>query len=144
MEDTSTQFSKSITRTYPNQSKTEFIFHKIEFSDKIILNIHTDGIIDTTFDIPISSKAAISNNIHSIENSEEGLGVEPIILVGDSNNLKIQIVAGQIGKLILLLKNPKNLILSIGSRWFGKGDETSEDDFEKLMFVLAAVKELIS
>lgn len=121
----------------------EFTFHKIELSDKIILNVHTNGIIDTTFDIPISSKAAISSTTNSIDSSEEGLGVEPIILVGDSSNLKIQIIASQIGKLILLLANPKNLILSIGSRWFGKGDEVKDDDFEKLMFVLANIKEIL-
>ncbi|ODV69842.1 hypothetical protein HYPBUDRAFT_3771 [Hyphopichia burtonii NRRL Y-1933] len=137
------QFSKVLVKKYPQESDVEFTFHKIELSDKIILNVHTNGIIDTTFDIPISSKAAISSTTNSIDSSEEGLGVEPIILVGDSSNLKIQIIASQIGKLILLLANPKNLILSIGSRWFGKGDEVKDDDFEKLMFVLANIKEIL-
>lgn len=137
------KLSKSVTKTYSNDADAEFTFQKIELGDKIVLNVYINGIIDTTFDIPISSRAAINSSTFSLESSEEGLGVEPVILVGDPNNLKIQIIAGQIGKLVLLLKEPKNLILSIASRWFGRGDETTDQDFEKLMFVLSGVKEVL-
>lgn len=137
------KISKSISKTYPSDAEAEFTFQKIELGDKIVLNVYHNGIIDTTFDIPISSRAAINSSTLSMQNNEDSLGVEPIILVGDPNNLKIQIIASQIGKLVLLLKTPKNLILSIASRWFGRGDETNDQDFEKLMFVLSGVKEII-
>mmetsp|Transcript_7152 Transcript_7152/g.9053 ORF Transcript_7152/g.9053 Transcript_7152/m.9053 type:complete len:142 (+) Transcript_7152:894-1319(+) len=135
------EFSKSITAKYPGDDETEFIFHKIEFNDKIILNVQINGVMDTTFDIPVSSKSSI-NAYSNISNSEDG-GLEPVILIGDHSNLKIQVVASQIGKVVLASSEPKNLILSIGSKWFGKGNETDENDFNKLMFVLDNVKQLL-
>lgn len=129
---------------YPDGEGTQFQFHKIEIADTIILNILVDGIVDTTFELPLNSQQTI-NILSDISNlDDESLGIEPIILIGDYKNLKIQIVASQIGKLFLKnLKSPKNVILSIGSKWFGKGDETSERDFDKLMFILENVLEVI-
>lgn len=135
------EFSKSITAKFPGDEENEFTFHKIELNNKLILNVQINGVMDTTFDIPVSSKSSI-NAYSNLSNSEDG-GVEPVILIGDHSNLKIQVVASQIGKLVLVSQEPKNLILSIGSRWFGKGNETDENDFNKLMFVLDNVKQLL-
>lgn len=114
-------------------------FQKIEFSTKLILNVLTNDVMDTTFDIPLSTHATINTNF----SDEESLGVEPIVLVGDPHNLKIQVVAAQIGKVVKLLRNPRNVILSVGSRWFGRGDSTGDGDFEKLMFILGNIKTLL-
>ncbi|CAH6719456.1 hypothetical protein CLIB1444_02S08966 [[Candida] jaroonii] len=129
---------------YPDGSGTEVQFHKIEVADTIILNILIDGIVDTTFELPLNSQQSI-NILSDISNlDEESLGIEPIILIGDYKNLKIQIVASQIGKLFLKkLKSPKNVILSIGSKWFGKGDESTDRDFDKLMFILENTLDVI-
>lgn len=135
------EFNKSITAIYSGDEESEFTFHKIELNDKIILNVQINGVMDTTFDIPISSKSSI-NAYSNLNNSEDG-GVEPVVLIGDHSNLKIQVVASQIGKLVLVSSNPKNLILSIGSKWFGKGNESDGNDFDKLMFVLDNVKALL-
>lgn len=135
-------FSKVHNAKYGDDDETEFFFQKIELGNKIVLNVQINGAMDTTFDIPMSSRQAITLN--NTLGNEEDTGVEPIILVGDYQNLKIQVVASQIGKLVLQSQNPKNVILSIGSKWFGKGDTTNDDDFDKLMFILGNVKSLLS
>ncbi|KAK6455469.1 proteasome chaperone 3/4 [Scheffersomyces xylosifermentans] len=135
-------FSKAFTTYYKEDKETEIFFHKIELEDKIIFNVQFNGVMDTTFDIPISSRASI-NHSAAISHSEDDSGVEPVLLVGNHGNLKISIVATQIGKLIAASQSPKNTILSIGSKWFGKGDETNEDDFDKLMFILDNARKLL-
>ncbi|CAI5757197.1 unnamed protein product [Candida verbasci] len=134
-----TGFSKSIIKKYDDN--TEFFFHKLEFLDKIILNIAINGVQDTTFEIPMTTKTTI-NYMSAIEQDFEDQSPEPRLIIGNHDNLKIHIVASQIGKLILQ-SNPKDLIISIGSKWFGKGDDIESDDFDKLMFVLANVKTLL-
>lgn len=132
-------FNKQITKTHQDHS---FTFQKIEVADSIILNILIDGIGDSTFELPLNSQQSI-NILSNISNHDAG--IEPRIIVGDHKNLKLQIIASQIGKLFFqVLEEPKNVTLTIASRWFGRGDETSDEDFEKLMFVLESVKELIS
>lgn len=116
----------------------QFTFHSVQFEDKLVLNILIDGIMDTSFDLPLLTPKAI--DFLSLSN-DESLGVEPIVLVGDPNNLKIQVVAAQIGKVVYLMGNRKNVILTLGSRWFGR--DTADGDFEKLMFVVSKVKELL-
>lgn len=139
------EFNKLIERVYPDGP--QFTFHKIEQGDTIILNILIDGVADTTMEIPLNSQHAINilSNISNFDEEEPALQIEPRIIIGDHNNFKIQIISSQIGKLILQkLIEPKVVILSIGARWFGKGDETTEEDFDKLMFVLENVKQLMT
>lgn len=119
---------------------TNFNFQKIEFADKIIVNVLIDGVMDTTFDIPLSTHSAINR---STQLEEIDLSVEPIVLVGNPHNIKLQVIASQIGKVVQQLRNPRNVILAMGSRYFGKGDETADGDFEKLMFVLEQIKALM-
>lgn len=116
-----------------------FSFQLIEFDDKIILNVMINGIVDTTLDIPMPTQSHINDPLQD----EQSLGVEPVVLLGDPHNIKIQVVASQIGKVVQLLRRPRNIILSIASRYFGKGDVTQDGDFEKVMFVVQHVKELL-
>ncbi|EGV64713.1 hypothetical protein PSN45_005052 [Yamadazyma tenuis] len=141
------KFSTHLTKTYPDADNTEVTFHKIEAADTIILNVLTNGIADTTFELPLNSQHSINilSNLSNFEDDEEKMGIEPRVIVGDHNNLKIQVVASQIGKLLLSnMSEPKSVILSIGSRWFGKSTETNDEDFKKLMFVLTSVNELLA
>ena len=131
-----TGFSKSLLVTHENDG-TEFLFHKIELDDKIIFNIHVNGVIDTTIDLPIGSKQVISNALGSTTDSE---GVEPIILVGNHANMKIQIIATQLSKLFIKYSS-KSVILSIGSRWFGQ--ELQPNDFDNLMWVSEQVNKVL-
>lgn len=131
-----TKTTHEITGSYGN---SRLAFQRVDFVDKIVLNVLIDDVIDTTFDIPLSTQSTINLAIQD----EHLLGVEPVVLVGDPQNLKLQVIAGQIGKVVQNLKNPRNVILSIGSRWFGNKDDTNDGDFDKLMFVLQNVQKLV-
>lgn len=143
-------FSSAFTARY--DEATELFFHKLELNDRIILNVHINGILDHTFDVPLSTRTTISEPIASGYTSDEDEelhvadnSVEPRLVIGNHANLKIAIVAGEIGKLVgKFLLNPKDMVLSIGSRWFGLGDVVAKDDFEKLMFVLSNLKRVLS
>lgn len=137
-------FNKAISRVYP-KSSDEVVVLATNLDDKLILNVQINGIMDTTFDIPISTgvKVRLTLSGGSQHLAGEDVGIEPVVLIGEVNNIKLDIVASQIGKLMLTQQNPKNIILTIGSRWFGKGDTHEEDDFEKLMFILESVKSVI-
>ncbi|GEQ72088.1 hypothetical protein JCM33374_g5774 [Metschnikowia sp. JCM 33374] len=128
--------TKSISTNYGSD---KFDFHKVSFTDKLILNIMVNDVMDTTFDIPLLTSSTINRSLQR----EDSLGPEPIVLMGNPNNLKLQVIAGQIGKVVSQSRDPRNVILSMGSRWFGKADETNDGDFEKLMFVLQHIKSLL-
>lgn len=138
------KFNKSITKKL---GEDEFCFQMIEIADKIILNVPINGMVDTTMELPLNSEQSINilSNISNYDDNEDSLGIDPIILIGDHNNFKSQIVASQVGKLILkTLQEPKSVIISFFAKWFGQGNESSNDDFDKLMFFLGNIKELIS
>ncbi|KAI3402451.1 hypothetical protein KGF56_004748 [Candida oxycetoniae] len=150
MRSGSLQFDKTQTATFPNsKSNEQFFFHLLEFQNKLVLNISVDGVLDTTFKLPISTKRTINyesmmdlnENDDSIEN-EYDFQIEPQLLIGDHANMKIAIIAGQVAKLISTQK-PKETILSIGTRWLGKGDQVEENDLAKLTFILENVKKLL-
>ncbi|RLV94769.1 hypothetical protein JA1_001614 [Spathaspora sp. JA1] len=134
-----TGFSKSLTL---HNDKTEFFFHKLSLADRQIINVQIDGIMDTTFDIPMTTQASI-NYASSMEIDGDTIGVpDPVLLIGDHANMKISIVASQVAKLIAL-QCPKHTCLSIGSKWFGNGNEVEEGDFEKLMFIVENIKKVL-
>lgn len=130
------QFAKEIAA---HHNDTEVRFQAVFFADKIILSILINGAADATFDLPLPIHTAMLPAVPA----EDSLPVEPIVLVGDQQNVKIQVVAAQIGKVVMHLKHPRNAILSIGTRWFARGDATNADDFEKVTFVLEHVKRLL-
>lgn len=145
-------FSKSFAVTHADH---EFFFHLILFANKQILNISIDGILDTTFKIPVSTKASINYEsmmdlIEREDVDDDGqeftsagqLPPEPQMIIGNYSNMKISIVASQVGKL-MSIHSPREVILSIASKWFGKGDQVCEDDFDKLSFILENVKKLL-
>ena len=102
-----TGFSKSFETTYPNDtssssSTNEFFFHIINYSDKQILNISINGLMDTTFELPVSTKSAITyasaleipmdqfEDEHEQEEVREREVIpEPILLIGDHSNMKL-------------------------------------------------------
>lgn len=129
------QFAREVEAAYQDAS---FSFHCVSFADKVILNVVINGVADTSFDIPLSTHSTINTALRD----EEALGVEPVVLVGDPNNIKLLVVASQIGKVVAQLANPRNVILTIGLRWFGR--EAVKGDFERLMFVLENVKKVLS
>lgn len=108
---------------------------KISFADKYIVNVIVNDVVDSTFDIPLATLAQVNRVLQH----EESLPVEPVVLVGDPNNLKAQVMVGQLGKVILQLGAPKNTILSINSRWLGPAEAT-DGDLEKLLFLLLQMK----
>lgn len=130
---------KEVKEKEVKEKETNVTFLAVFFADKVILNVIIDGAADATFDLPLSTHSAISQALQL----EDSLPVEPIVLVGDPQNVKMQVIAAQIGKVVLHLKYQGNVILSIGTRWFGRGDVTEDNDFEKVAFVLQHVKNLL-
>lgn len=130
-------FTREVTASRDGDT---FSFHCVSFADKLVLNVVVNGVVDTTFDIPLSTRTTINTALAQ----EEALGVEPVVLMGNPNNLKLQVVAAQIGKVVAQLAQPRNVILGLSLRWFGKDDEPQEGDFGKLMFVLEHVRTLLA
>lgn len=114
----------------------EFLFQWVEAADKGVFNVIIDGGMDSTFDIAIPTRLTM--------NLDAGLAdtvsVDPVLIVGDHSNLKAQIVAGEIGKMVISLKK-KPLVVSMATKWFGS--DVQEGDFERLMWVLQKVKETL-
>ncbi|RCK63100.1 hypothetical protein Cantr_09767 [Candida viswanathii] len=146
-----TGFSKSFRSTYQNDTEYEFFFHIINYANQQIINVAINGLLDTTFELPVSTKSTINyassmeiqtDGYDEEEDREREVIPEPVLLIGDHANMKLLIVASQVSK-IVSVTSPKPTILSIGSKWFGKGDEVHEDDFERLMFILENVKKLL-
>lgn len=142
MEVDTKPFSKALSIKYPGEENVEFFFHKIEFEDKMIINIQIDGSMDMTFDIADTFRTSNPSFLRS-SNEDGEHEIEPRILLGNHKNIKLQIVASQIGKLALNSSRPKSIILSIGSRWFGDGESVEKQDFDKLLFILDNVKDLL-
>lgn len=125
------------------KDQDEFFFHKLNAGDKIILNVHINSIIDSTYSVERSARSTVDAARYTEWDEEvpDAL-IEPKLIIGNHANMKVSIVAAEIGKLVTLITQ-QDLILSIGSRWFGKPDEVLEDDFEKLMFILENVKKVL-
>lgn len=142
-----TPFSKLVTSRYI-RSDDELEVLAINLADKCIINVAINGVVDTTFDIPLSTNATVRQNLcggMSYNEDSGDFGIEPVVLVGEVNNTKLEVVATQIGKIMVsTVAAPKSIILSIGSKWFGRGDQSQPDDFDKLMFVLESVKKVIT
>ena len=137
------------------EEKVSFHFHLLEFANKVIINISIDGILDSSFRAPVPTRKVMNyeSRIDLDDDDEEkkkndgSMGFvdtsgELELIVGNYSNMKISIVAAQVAKLVQTRK-PKETIVTIGSRWFGNGEEVEDSDFERLMFVLENVKKLL-
>lgn len=116
------------------------VFQRLSFPNKLVLNILINDVMDTTFDIAMPTTSALSQNLQD----EMALATDPVLIIGDALNTKLKVFASQIGKVILQLPHPQDVILTMGSRWFGKGGEVQDGDFDKLVFILEQVKKLIN
>lgn len=52
-------------------------------------------------------------------------------------------VAGQIGKVVRQLKNPRNVILSLGSRWFGRWRFNGRRRFREANVCIGKYQEIV-
>lgn len=111
----------------------QFQFQHIEAADQVIYNVYIDGGMDSTFTIAVPAKFTMA--MHQM--LPEQLQVDPVLIVGDHSNLKVEIVAAEIAKMVILHKQ-KPVVLSMGSKWFGR--DITDGDFERLMWVLSQVK----
>lgn len=146
-----TSFSKN--HESPFDEKTSVTFHRLLFGDSIVVNVAVNGIIDSTFQVkprPLrNSSNVFGENFNAnddIENDDQVHIVshlEPVLLVGNHGNLKIQVVASEIAKLFCTIPaclEKDKVIFSIGLAWFGKDPDSR--DFERVMFVLENLKKL--
>ncbi|CAN3359378.1 hypothetical protein DICA3_D03510 [Diutina catenulata] len=110
-----------------------FKFQKFEAADKVIFNLYIDGGMDSTFFVPITAKSVLALDSGLYDEAS----VDPQLLIGDHSNLKAQIVAGEIAKMVIkILRKP--VVVSFGSKWFGR--DITSNDFEKLMWTLSEVR----
>lgn len=121
----------------------EYNFGINEFLDKRVVHVYRDGQKDSVVDIQLPTMLT-----QSILEEDEGEELESKIkssyIVGDSRNMKTLIMATQIGKLLVKSDlGDKNVILNTSGRIFGRGDQVDDKDFERLMFVVSSVKELL-
>lgn len=131
-------FSSYIRRKFISNVDLEFFFHLIQFKDTTILNIHCNGVIDTTFEIPLLDFNQSLN--FSMLTNNDCENIEPLLIMGDTKNIKSFVIASQIGKLFKSFGQTNPIILSIGLKWFN--DDKTVDDFEKVLFLLNSVKDL--
>lgn len=68
--------SNQFLETVAEYDQDSLRFQKIEFANKLILNVLTNDIMDTTLDIPLSTQATINDGL----SDEDSLGVEPVVL----------------------------------------------------------------
>lgn len=145
-------FSRSLEVSYDKD--TSITFHRVILGDSIVLNVAINGIIDTTFQInPRPLRTLNHTSFYTGEEEEEedydskpiAPDVEPQLLMGNHSNLKVQVVASEIAKLLCTLPAclaKDKVLLSIGLKWWGRDNNSHATDFERIMFVLQNLKAL--
>ncbi|GMG52885.1 unnamed protein product [Ambrosiozyma monospora] len=65
------------------------------------------------------------------------------VLIGNNANLKNQVLATQVGKLVNQFNPQKknSLILNVSGKIFAKSENATNDDFTRLNFVLELIKD---
>ena len=106
----------------------------LDFQDKIIINLSLDGETDISYDIQIPQQNEFKrpyqiddlNNEVDNELDNDDISststIVPIVLIGAGNNIKTQVLASQIGK-VMSEESNKNIILNISGRIFGNKDD---------------------
>ena len=110
-----------------------FQFQHVEAADQVIYNLYIDGGMDSTFTVAVP--ASFTMAMHQM--LPDQLQVDPVLVVGDHSNLKVQIIAAEVAKMVIIHKQ-KPVVLSLGSKWFGR--DLADGDFDRLMWVLGQVK----
>lgn len=99
----------------------------LEFLDKILINVSMDGETDISYDIQIPEMNDLKKPIRRYEDDDNDDNEEdskltnstiiPTVLIGAGNNIKIQVLASQIGHEMSQLST-KNIILNISGKIF--------------------------
>lgn len=102
----------------------------IEFIDKLIINLSLDGETDISYDIQIPEMNDLKKPLRRYDFDVDGEEVNeedddisstvtPTVLIGAGDNLKMQVLASQIGNVMSRLVT-KNIILNISGKLFGR------------------------
>lgn len=102
----------------------------LEFLDKVIIHLAMDGETDISYDIEITGqenmKRPLRNYDYNDDSDEEfessniaNSTIVPTVLIGPGDNVKVKVLASQIGHLMSRLST-KNIILNISGKIFGK------------------------
>ncbi|OWB85317.1 hypothetical protein B5S33_g3981 [[Candida] boidinii] len=118
----------------------------LQFDDKLIISLSTDGITDITYSLELSKIQERSLILYDDDGEEyfNPSKIVPNVIIGDVSNLKDQVMASHIGFLLNKFVQ-KNVILNTsGKFWFYKGkkmnDESISNDHEKLQFILGLIE----
>lgn len=104
----------------------------IEFLDKLVIHLSMDGETDISYDIQIPEMNDLKKPIQNYQyEEEEGEGatnnesntvpstIIPTVLIGAGDNMKMQVLASQIGHTMSQLSS-MNIILNISGKLFGR------------------------
>ncbi|QPG72741.1 hypothetical protein FOA43_000042 [Brettanomyces nanus] len=116
----------------------------VEFLDKVIVDIQKDGEMDVSYDIQLGKTGIKKHPIGSTieENVYDAVldnNIVPTSLLDGSCNVKNQVVASQIGKLMGELQK-RNVIVNMSGKLF-KGTEFEKSDFQRLQIVVKLVRD---
>lgn len=99
----------------------------LEFLDKILINVSMDGETDISYDIQIPEMNDLKKPVRRYDDDDEeeednrltSSTIIPTVLIGAGNNMKIQVLASQIGHEMSQFST-KNIILNISGKIFGR------------------------
>lgn len=133
-----TSFCKSTCALYDDAHS--ILFQRIDFGEALVVNVAVNGVLDTTFEaVPKPAPPTYPDSYGSDDIGSTG--PEPKLLVGNHANLKVQVVASEIAKLLGTLPSclcKEKVVFSMGLKWLGT--EPNNDDFNKVMFLLENLK----
>ncbi|ODV82522.1 hypothetical protein CANARDRAFT_126621 [[Candida] arabinofermentans NRRL YB-2248] len=151
---------KQITQLYNDDiSKFELTCSILKLNNKLIINLYKNGQIDICYDLQlnkINKSQIIYNDYDDDDNDTEyddlTSNLIPIVLIGNSNNMKTQVLASQIGKLINeknISNYNDNIILHSSGQFFNNDDnddnnDNNDDDFNKLQFIISTFNKCIT
>lgn len=119
----------------------EINVQSIDFVDKKIVFVKYNGEIDTTFDVQAPDTKSLYDMIPGSTASEE-ISYEKICLIGDNSNIKLAVMVNHIAKLLYVSSETKGLIVSLSSKVF-MSKQPNQQDFDRLLFVLGLMKQII-
>ncbi|GME81595.1 unnamed protein product [Ambrosiozyma monospora] len=149
---------KQLSRNFKDEvQKDEFELtcSIIEFANKFLINVSKNGEIDTSFDVQLPTEQRRMNHYNYDEYDVEdddadgsnmkdiNEGVMANVLIGNNANMKNQVLATQVGKLVNQFNPQKknSLILNVSGKIFAKSENATNDDFTRLNFVLELIKD---
>ncbi|GMG56448.1 unnamed protein product [Ambrosiozyma monospora] len=144
---------KQLSRSFKDEAQKdefELTCSILEFANKFLINVSKNGEIDMSFDVQLPTEQKRMNRYSYEDDDFDGSNMKDInegvmanVLIGNNANLKNQVLATQVGKLVNQFNPQKknSLILNVSGKIFAKSENATNDDFTRLNFVLELIKD---